>query len=88
MKYMVGSDWINLFDIVIVNARKPKFFHPGSRQVSPSHELLIATQLGPFYVQMPSLDIVARSSSFCCLQLFFATGSYFCCFVTGSNFHL
>jgi hypothetical protein len=27
MQYMVGPDWMDLFDLVIVNARKPKFFH-------------------------------------------------------------
>jgi HAD superfamily 5'-nucleotidase-like hydrolase len=31
MKYMVGEDWLDLFDVVIVNARKPKFFKEGSR---------------------------------------------------------
>ncbi|XP_025079315.1 5'-nucleotidase domain-containing protein 2-like [Pomacea canaliculata] len=31
MRYMVGPDWMNLFDIIITNARKPKFFHAGSR---------------------------------------------------------
>ncbi|XP_012943195.1 5'-nucleotidase domain-containing protein 3 [Aplysia californica] len=31
MEYMVGQDWQELFDIVIVNARKPKFFKEGYR---------------------------------------------------------
>ncbi|BFZ06162.1 hypothetical protein BsWGS_09201 [Bradybaena similaris] len=31
MKYMVGNDWLDLFDVVIVSARKPKFFKEGSR---------------------------------------------------------
>ena len=36
MQYMVGPDWLDLFDIVIVNARKPKFFHAGNRWVMSS----------------------------------------------------
>ncbi|KAK7091000.1 hypothetical protein V1264_010723 [Littorina saxatilis] len=31
MRYMIGPDWLDLFDIVIVSARKPKFFHAGNR---------------------------------------------------------
>ncbi|XP_059171170.1 5'-nucleotidase domain-containing protein 3-like isoform X1 [Physella acuta] len=31
MKYMVGKEWQELFDVVIVNARKPKFFKEGYR---------------------------------------------------------
>ncbi|CAL1547611.1 unnamed protein product [Lymnaea stagnalis] len=31
MTYMVGKEWKELFDIVIVNARKPKFFKEGYR---------------------------------------------------------
>ncbi|CAG5122824.1 unnamed protein product, partial [Candidula unifasciata] len=31
MRYMVGNDWLDLFDVVIVSARKPKFFKEGSR---------------------------------------------------------
>ncbi|XP_060583204.1 5'-nucleotidase domain-containing protein 3-like [Ruditapes philippinarum] len=31
MKYMVGENWIDLFDVVVVNARKPKFFNENTR---------------------------------------------------------
>ena len=31
MKYLVGNDWMDLMDIVVVNARKPKFFNEKSR---------------------------------------------------------
>jgi len=31
MKYLVGKDWMDLFDIVICNARKPKFFNESER---------------------------------------------------------
>ncbi|XP_076435703.1 5'-nucleotidase domain-containing protein 2-like [Babylonia areolata] len=31
LAHMLGPDWRDLFDIVIVGARKPKFFHAGSR---------------------------------------------------------
>lgn len=31
MTYLVGEDWRNLFDVVIVQARKPKFFTEQSR---------------------------------------------------------
>lgn len=31
MKHMIGDDWRSLFDIVIVQARKPKFFTQKSR---------------------------------------------------------
>ncbi|CAH1781018.1 unnamed protein product, partial [Owenia fusiformis] len=31
MTYMIGPDWMDLFDVCIVNARKPKFFHQKSR---------------------------------------------------------
>ncbi|KAH9391480.1 5'-nucleotidase domain-containing protein 3 [Tyrophagus putrescentiae] len=31
MKYMIGDDWRSLFDIVVVQARKPKFFTQQSR---------------------------------------------------------
>lgn len=31
MKYLVGDDWRDLFDVVIVQARKPKFFTEHSR---------------------------------------------------------
>ncbi|KAK6962873.1 5p-nucleotidase domain-containing protein 3 [Biomphalaria glabrata] len=31
MKYIVGNDWRELFDVIIVNARKPKFFKEGYR---------------------------------------------------------
>lgn len=33
MKYMIGSDWRQLFDIIIVQARKPKFFTTQTRYV-------------------------------------------------------
>ncbi|KAL4220609.1 5'-nucleotidase domain-containing protein 3 [Mactra antiquata] len=31
MKYMIGQDWLDLFDAVVVNARKPKFFNETTR---------------------------------------------------------
>ena len=31
MAYMLGEDWRNLFDIVIVNAKKPSFFSAHKR---------------------------------------------------------
>jgi len=31
MKLVVGEDWRNFFDVVIVQARKPKFFTDESR---------------------------------------------------------
>lgn len=31
MRYMIGDDWRDLFDIVVVQARKPKFFTQQSR---------------------------------------------------------
>ena len=31
MKYMLGEDWQNLFDIVIVSAKKPNFFTAKSK---------------------------------------------------------
>lgn len=41
MRYMVGPEWMELFDIIITNARKPKFFHAGSRpfrEYNPAEE--------------------------------------------------
>ena len=34
MKYLVGEDWMKLFDVVITHARKPKFFHDENRYFS------------------------------------------------------
>ena len=31
MKYMIGDDWIKLFDLIVANARKPKFFTDAHR---------------------------------------------------------
>ncbi|XP_071085727.1 5'-nucleotidase domain-containing protein 3-like [Haliotis cracherodii] len=31
MSYMIGPDWQDLFDVIITNARKPKFFNEASR---------------------------------------------------------
>lgn len=31
MKYMIGDDWRTLFDVIVVEARKPKFFIQESR---------------------------------------------------------
>ena len=31
MKYLLGEDWQNLFDVVIVSARKPNFFKAKSK---------------------------------------------------------
>ena len=31
MTYLVGPDWLDLFDVVITNARKPKFFYDTNR---------------------------------------------------------
>ncbi|XP_046546293.1 LOW QUALITY PROTEIN: 5'-nucleotidase domain-containing protein 3-like [Haliotis rubra] len=31
MSYMIGDDWQDLFDVIITNARKPKFFNEASR---------------------------------------------------------
>ena len=31
MKFMVGNDWMDLFEVVVVRARKPKFFNEASR---------------------------------------------------------
>lgn len=31
MKYMVGDDWADLFEVIVVRARKPKFFNEASR---------------------------------------------------------
>ena len=31
MKYMVGNDWRELFDVIITKARKPKFFNESAR---------------------------------------------------------
>ncbi|KAK6167228.1 hypothetical protein SNE40_021312 [Patella caerulea] len=31
LKYMIGEDWGDMFDVIIVNARKPKFFNETSR---------------------------------------------------------
>ncbi|GFS06889.1 5'-nucleotidase domain-containing protein 3-like [Elysia marginata] len=47
MKYMVGSDWRDLFDIVIVNARKPKFFKEGYRPFRIYDEDKKAPEWGP-----------------------------------------
>ncbi|KAK3730223.1 hypothetical protein RRG08_034968 [Elysia crispata] len=47
MKYMVGSDWRDLFDIVIVNARKPKFFKEGYRPFRIYDEEKKAPEWGP-----------------------------------------
>ena len=32
MKYMLGEDWLNLFDVVIVSAKKPNFFKAKAKQ--------------------------------------------------------
>jgi hypothetical protein len=37
MTYIVGPDWMDLFDVVITNARKPKFFNETSRLVIMPH---------------------------------------------------
>ena len=31
MKYMVGNDWLDLFEVIVVRARKPKFFNEATR---------------------------------------------------------
>ena len=31
MRYLIGPDWHDLFDVVITNARKPKFFYDINR---------------------------------------------------------
>lgn len=31
MSYIVGPEWRDLFDVIIVNARKPKFFNETTR---------------------------------------------------------
>ena len=31
MKYLMGNDWRDIFDVIIVQARKPKFFTDDSR---------------------------------------------------------
>jgi hypothetical protein len=31
MTFLVGRDWIELFDVVITHARKPKFFYDTAR---------------------------------------------------------
>ncbi|XP_060063842.1 5'-nucleotidase domain-containing protein 3-like [Ylistrum balloti] len=31
MKYLIGGDWMELFEVIICNARKPKFFNESSR---------------------------------------------------------
>lgn len=31
MKFLVGDDWKNIFDVVVVQARKPRFFTDESR---------------------------------------------------------
>nr|KAG5698473.1 hypothetical protein BaRGS_022003 [Batillaria attramentaria] len=59
MRYMIGSDWMDLFDIIITNARKPKFFHAGSRpfrQFSPEEDSQLwgrvtSLQKGKVYTQ-------------------------------------
>ena len=33
MKHMVGEKWVDLFDVVIINARKPNFFTSQKRFV-------------------------------------------------------
>lgn len=33
MEFMLGSDWKNYFDVLIVQARKPKFFTDISRPI-------------------------------------------------------
>lgn len=33
MQHLVGSDWRDLFDLVIVQARKPRFFTDESRPI-------------------------------------------------------
>lgn len=33
MRYVVGADWQKFFDVVIVQARKPKFFTDESRPI-------------------------------------------------------
>ena len=33
MKFMVGNDWMDLFEAVVVRARKPKFFNEASRYI-------------------------------------------------------
>ncbi|CAC5420649.1 5'-nucleotidase domain-containing protein 2,5'-nucleotidase domain-containing protein 3 [Mytilus coruscus] len=44
MTYMLGSDWRDLFEVIICNARKPKFFNEASR---------------PFRIYDPSLEVVS-----------------------------
>jgi len=31
MKYLVGMNWLDYFDVVVTNARKPKFFSDSNR---------------------------------------------------------
>ena len=33
MKHLIGPDWRDLFDVIITNARKPKFFSDIQRYV-------------------------------------------------------
>lgn len=33
MRYIVGKDWRDFFDVIIVQARKPKFFTDESRPI-------------------------------------------------------
>jgi hypothetical protein len=55
MKYLVGDDWRELFDVVIVQARKPKFFTERSR---PLRFVLNA------FLLFPSFDVSIYLSLF------------------------
>ncbi|XP_052784344.1 5'-nucleotidase domain-containing protein 3-like isoform X2 [Mya arenaria] len=58
MRYMVGPDWQDLFEIIVVNARKPKFFNESTRPFRMYDPLNVKTwervrtlEKGKVYVQ-------------------------------------
>lgn len=53
MRYIVGKDWRDLFDVVIVQAEKPNFFNDRRRWVGASRR--------EGRSQLPSVSVAAKA---------------------------
>lgn len=68
MNFIVGKDWRDLFDVVIVQADKPNFFNDKRRYILPSHSVIPDLN---FFFLLPAVCL-------CCFSFFFyrSYGSY------------
>ena len=63
MNFLIGSDWRDLFDVVIVQARKPKFFTDHSRPFR-IYDLNQSTHVWDRVTQLEKGNVYFEVSSF------------------------